>query len=271
MKRLRNTGNSLYTFSILNIDLLPAVFTIFLILLWESITRLNLVDPFILPAPSKVVHTLVITFPLMGQHMMATVFEAVVGFSIAIIAGSFIAVVMDKVGVLKRIFYPLLITSQTVPIITLAPLFAMWFGFGYLPKIVIVVLVCFFPITISLLKGLESVDKDLLNLLKSMGASSWDIYKIVKLPAALPSFFSGLKISGTYSIMAAVIGEWVGGRRGLGIYMLRVKNSFATDRVFAAILVIVLLSIGVLKLIGFIESKAMPWNKEKYGLKKEEE
>lgn len=271
MKRLRSTGNSAHILKSLNIDLLPVIFTIFLLLIWEAVTRLGLVDPFILPAPSKVVHTLITTFSLMGQHIAATVFEAAVGFSIAVLAGMIIAIMMDKLKVFKRMLYPLLITSQTVPIITLAPLFAMWFGFGYLPKIVIVVLVCFFPITISLLKGLESVDKDLLNLLKSMGASSWDIYRIVKLPAALPSLFSGLKISGTYSIMAAVIGEWVGGKRGLGIYMLRVKNSFATDRVFAAILVIVLLSIGVLKLLSFIEGKVMPWNKEIYEINKEEE
>ncbi|SES89914.1 ABC-type nitrate/sulfonate/bicarbonate transport system, permease component [Natronincola peptidivorans] len=262
MKKLKSIGSVLSGFSKGNIDFLPVGFIVVLILLWEGVARLALVPPFILPAPSKVLHTLVTTLPLMEQHITATMFEAVVGFSIAILAGILLAIMMDSMKIIKRVFYPLLITSQTVPIIILAPLFAMWFGFGYLPKIVIVVLVCFFPITLSLLEGLESVDKDLLNLLKSMGASRWDIYRMVKLPAALPSFFSGLKISGTYSIMAAVIGEWVGGKRGLGVYMLRVRQSFAIDRVFATIVVIVLLSIGVLKLIGYIEKKAMPWNKE---------
>jgi ABC-type nitrate/sulfonate/bicarbonate transport system permease component len=109
------------------------------------------------------------------------------------------------------------------------------------------------------LEGLSSVEEDLLNLIKSMGATKLQLYKMVKLPAALPSFFSGLKISATYSIMGATIGEWVGGKNGLGVYMLRVKHSFATDKVFAAIIIITLLSIGMLKIISFIEKRSMPW------------
>ena len=270
MKRFISTDKIFDKLTGLKIDILPLGFSLFLLSLWEIIARLGWVQPFILPAPSLIFKALVDTLPIMKEHIMATLFSAGVGFVMAIVLSMMISMTMDRLTLVRRTLYPLIITSQTVPIVTLAPLFAIWFGFGYLPKIVIVVLVCFFPITISLLEGLASVDKDLLNLLKSMGAKQFDVYKIVKLPATLPSFFAGLRISGTYSIMGAVIGEWIGGKKGLGVYMMRARQSFATDRVFATIVVIVLLSIAVLKIITFLEGRAMPWNKEMNKLLKEE-
>lgn len=263
MKRFASIDNTFKKFTKYKIDFLPLGFSLFLLALWEMIARLGWVQPFILPAPSVILKALIDTMPIMVDHLMATLVAAGWGFVAAVLLAMIMAIVMDKLTIVRRTLYPLVITSQTVPIITLAPLFAMWFGFGYLPKIVIVVLVCFFPITISLLEGLASVDQELLNLLKSMGARQLDIYKIVKLPAALPNFFAGMKISGTYSIMGAVIGEWVGGKKGLGVYMMRARQSFATDRVFATIILIVLLSIGLLKIISLIEGWTMPWNKGK--------
>jgi ABC-type nitrate/sulfonate/bicarbonate transport system permease component len=144
----------------------------------------------------------------------------------------------------------------------MAPLFIIWFGYGYTPKLVIVVLICFFPITISLLQSLSGVDRELIDLMRSMGSSRYQIYKYVKLPASMTGFFSGLKIAATYSIMGATIGEWVGGKDGLGVYMIRAKQSFSTDRVFAAILVVTVLSILLLKLIELIEKRSMPWSAE---------
>lgn len=270
MRRFINTDNILYKIKGLNIDILPLGFRLFLLFIWEMVSRLGWVQPFILPSPLVILKALIYNLPVMWQHIEATLYSAGVGFIMAILLAIIIGIFMDRLPIVKRTLYPLIITSQTVPIVTLAPLFAMWFGFGYLPKIVIVVLVCFFPITISLLEGLASVDKDLLNLLKSMGAKSLDVYNIVKLPAALPNFFAGLKISGTYSIMGAVIGEWVGGKKGLGVYMMRARQSFAIGRVFASIVVIVLLSIIVLKIITFIEGLVMPWNKELNKLSREE-
>jgi len=133
--------------------------------------------------------------------------------------------------------------------------------YGYTPKVVIVTLICFFPITISLLQGLATVDKELIDLLRSMGSNKLQIYKFVKIPSAMPGFYSGLKIAATYSIMGATIGEWVGGKSGLGVYMIRAKQSFETDRVFAAIIIIVILSILLLRTIEFAEKKNMPWLK----------
>lgn len=230
-----------------------------LLLIWEISSRIQVVPTYILPAPTTIIITLITNLPTMKEHILVTLMEALVGFMVSVVLAVFIAITMDGIPMVKKAIYPLIITSQTVPIITIAPLFAIWFGFGYLPKIVIVALVCFFPITISMLEGLASVEDDLLNLIKSMGAGKVQLYTTVKLPAAMPSFFSGLKISGTYSITGATIGEWVGGKNGLGVYMLRVKSSFATDKVFASIILITLLSIGMLKIISYTERKCMPW------------
>lgn len=249
MKKSENIGDKIISIS----------FFAILIFVWEVVARLGVVPTYILPAPTRIIKILFINLPILKEHIIVTSLEALVGFTISIIFAIVISMVMDSIPIIKKAVYPLIITSQTIPIITIAPLFAIWFGFGYLPKIVIVVLVCFFPITISLLEGLASVEEDLLNLIKSMGASKFEIYKIVKLPAAMPNFFSGLRISGTYSIMAATIGEWVGGKNGLGVYMLRVKHSFATDKVFAVIIIITLLSVSILKIIKVIEKKCMPW------------
>jgi ABC-type nitrate/sulfonate/bicarbonate transport system permease component len=234
-------------------------FFLLLIASWEIISRTGSMPAYILPAPSTIIYSLAVNFKLMRLHILVTIIETLSGFAAAVFLGVLIAIIMDSIPFVKKVLYPLVVTSQTIPIITIAPLFIIWFGYGYLPKIIIVVLICFFPVTVSFLQGLGSVDPDLINLLKSMGSGKYQLYKIVKFPAALPSLFSGLKIAATYSIMGATIGEWVGGKDGIGVYMLRAKFSFATDKVFGAIIIITLLSIALLKLIEFIEKKSMPW------------
>jgi ABC-type nitrate/sulfonate/bicarbonate transport system permease component len=232
-----------------------------LLSIWEAISRFEVFPPFILPSPSSILVSLVTNFTSMQYDILITLYEALTGFIIAIILSVLIAVAMDSIIGFKKTIYPVLIISQTIPIIIIAPLFIIWFGYGYAPKIIIVTLICFFPITISLLQGLVAVDKEQIDLLKSMGAGKFQIYKFVKIPSAMPGFFSGLKIAATYSIMGATIGEWVGGKSGLGVYMIRAKQAFETDRVFAAIIVIVVLSILLLKIIEFAEKKNMPWLK----------
>jgi len=241
----------------------PLIFSGFLILIWHYVTEGGYIEKFILPSPRDIIVTLFEILPDLKGHIFATLQEAFIGFFIAIIFAIILAIMMDNVKLINKAIYPLLVVSQTIPIIALAPLFVIWFGFGKLPKIIVVVLVCFFPIVISLLDGLSSADKDILNLLKSMGANRLQIFKIVKFPGALVNFFSGLRIAATYSIMGAVIGEWLGGKEGLGIYMLRVKNSYALDKVFATIVIIVVLSMGVFKLISLVQYLVMPWNREK--------
>lgn len=198
---------------------------------------------------------------MLTGHAYVTLFEALLGFLVSVALAFVLAVAMDSLPLLGRALYPLLVTTQTIPIISVAPLFLIWFGYGLLPKVLVVVLVCFFPVAVSLLQGLTAVDPDLIDLLRSMGASKVMVLRLVKLPAALPSLFSGLKIAATYSIMGAVIGEWLGAQAGLGYYMTLAQRSFLTARVFATILIITVLSLGVFKVIEVLEGLLIPWRR----------
>jgi ABC-type nitrate/sulfonate/bicarbonate transport system permease component len=239
--------------------LYPWAFFIALLAVWELVSRFGAIPAFILPAPARIILSLFTGFGSMWRHILVTLFETVAGFSISILLAVVIAIIMDAVSGVKKTIYPLIVISQTIPIIILAPLFIIWFGYGYLPKIVIVILICFFPVSISFLQGLSTADRDYMDLLRSMGATRAQIYRFVKMPSAMPGFFSGLKIAATYSIMGATIGEWVGGKDGLGVFMIRAKHSFQTDKVFAAIIVITVLSILMLKIIEICEKRYMPW------------
>jgi len=254
VKRLPGTGiNSVHK---------PRLAAVLIILvLWEAGVRVFDMPSFILPAPSRVVVSLAESFPLIAAHTRVTLYESMVGFAIAVVFSFVIAFVMDSIPMIKEALYPVLVISQTIPIITIAPLFVIWFGYGLLPKVIVVFLVCFFPVAVSFLGGLESVDRDMYNLLKSMGAGRMQIFRLLKLPAALPSFFSGMKISAAYSIMGAVIGEWLGAKAGLGQFMRLSMHSFAVDRTLAAIIVIIVLSLGVFEVIRLLEKLFMPWEK----------
>lgn len=247
--------------------LIPMLFILAILVVWELVVNLAIVARYILPAPTDIVDALIANGSDIIMHTGVTFFEGMTGLLVAVLLSLLMAVVMDQFPIVKKAIYPVLVISQTVPIIVIAPLLAMWFGFGIAPKIFVVVLVCFFPITVNLIEGLQSVDGELINLVRSMGASKGQIFAKIKFPSALPYFFSGLKIAATYSIMGAVIGEWLGGKAGLGVYMLRARHAFALDLVFASILVIVVLSIILFYGIAGIQRALMPWEK----LKEEEE
>ncbi|WP_312855508.1 ABC transporter permease [Litoribacterium kuwaitense] len=236
------------------------LFILLLLLLWEIATWGTGIEQWILPPPSVVIQTLWETRDLLFTHIGPTLMATFAGLSIAIIVAVTIATLTDVAYWIRQTIYPPLVISQTIPIIALAPLFMIWFGYGLLPKIIVVALVCFFPITISLADGYRQVDPSMLRLLRSMGASRWQQFKMVKLPGALPSFFSGLRIAGTYSVMGAVIGEWLGASKGLGVFMTRSSQSFQTDRVFAAIIVVVLLSLTIFLLIEVCARLTMSWH-----------
>lgn len=253
MKKSINTGNKL----------VPVVFQIALLLLWQIMAEIGKIPKYILPSPKDIAISLYKILPEIKTHIYTTLEEAVIGFCIAIILSVVIAVLMDNYEIVKKSIYPVLVVSQTIPVIALAPLFMVWFGFGITPKVIAVILVCFFPVAVSLLDGLDSVDRDMINLLRSMGASKLQIFRYVKFPGAMSSFFSGLRIAATYSIMGAIIGEWLGGEKGLGVYMIRVKHSFALDKMFAAILIIIVLSMALFGLIYLIQRWLMPWENHK--------
>ncbi|MGL4772266.1 MAG: ABC transporter permease [Clostridium sp.] len=247
---------------ILGDKLIPIVFVIILLMLWELTVTLGGIEKYIMPAPSDVISALIKDFNNLVPHIATTLYEGVVGFIIAIVISLILAIIMDLVPVIKKAIYPVLVISQTIPTIALAPLFIIWFGFGALPKIIVVVIVCFFPIVISMSDGLASVDKDLINHFKLMGASKLKTFIHLKLPYGLINFFSGLKIAATYSIMGAVIGEWLGGDKGLGVYMTRARSAYALDKMFAAIVMIVVISMALFFLVGLMERVCTPWNKK---------
>lgn len=240
---------------------IPVLFIFIILIFWQLIVDRGIIARYILPSPYDVVVVCIKILPDIKEHILTTLQEALIGLVVAIALSVILAVLMDNFTLLKKAIQPLLVVSQTIPVMVLAPLFAMWFGFDMLPKIIVVILVCFFPIVVNLLEGLNSLDQDLLNLMKSMKASRWYIFSLAKFPASLGSFFSGLKIAATYSIIGAVIGEWMGGKSGLGVYMTRVRQSFALDKVFASILIIIVLSILLFEIIELIQYLAMPWRR----------
>jgi ABC-type nitrate/sulfonate/bicarbonate transport system permease component len=230
------------------------------IVLWQLAVSLKIINAFSIPSPSQIVVALFYEMPLLSSHLLTTLYEGVLGILVSVVLSFIFSVLMDLSPKFKRTIYPIMILSQTVPIIVLAPLLAMWFGFGVAPKVVVVTLVCFFPITVSMTEGLNSVDHDLIDLMRAMDATKLQIFTKIKFPATMISFFSGLKIAVTYSIMGAIIGEWMGGKAGLGVYMMRVKNSFAYDKMFAAILLVSVTSIIIFKLIEYLQRVTMPWH-----------
>lgn len=233
-----------------------------IVVVWELGCRLLAVDPLTLPAPSRILGALWAARTVAAGHALTTLGETVVGFSVSVVFAVAAALAMDSLGWVRRAVYPLLVASQTVPIVAVAPLFVLWFGFGLLPKVLVVVLVTFFPIVVALLDGLASADRDATDLLESMGASrSQQLFKL-RLPGALPSFFTGLRIAVTYAVIGAIFGEAVGAVDGLGIWMVLSKNLFKTDLVFAAVLVTGALTLGLWLLVGLAERLVIPWYRE---------
>lgn len=233
------------------------------IVIWQVSVVLGDIPEWLLPAPSDVLDSLIKDSDMLLSHTGYTFAAALAGFILAIVSGFIIALIIDYWPLLGTKIYPLLVLSQTVPIITVAPLIIIWLGYGLLPKILVAVLVCFFPITINIIGGLQAADNDLSDLMKVMGASRWQIMRIARIPAALPSFFSGLKISATYCVTAAVIGEWLGSSKGLGVVLTRASHSFQMGRVFAAIAVIVFLSLIFFLLIEAMARIVIPWHYRK--------
>lgn len=238
----------------------PPLLTLFLLLaVWETGARLSKVEAWLLPAPSRIAKTLVDSWELLLRHTGPTLTEAALGFGLGIGVALLLAVGMELFPWLRRGVYPLLITSQTVPVIAVAPLLILWFGYELLPKVLIVALVTFFPVVVSTVDGLRSADPDMVRLLKSMGAGEWRVFRMVRFPHALPSFFSGMKIAATYGILGAVIAEWLGASEGLGVFLIRSQNSFAADQVFVAIAVITFWSLILFGLVQVLARWTAPW------------
>jgi ABC-type nitrate/sulfonate/bicarbonate transport system permease component len=230
-----------------------------LAVLWELAARLWEIQPWLLPAPTQILSAGAAARELLGPHLWQTAQETLWGFALALAVGLSLGVLIELSPLLRNALYPLLVVSQTIPTIAIAPLLAIWLGYGIWPKIIVVGLVCFFPIVVSTADGLRGVDQELVALLRTMGASQADIFRLVRLPGALPAIFSGVKIAVTYSVVGAILGEWVGASRGLGVFMLRASNSFRTDWVFASIAITAALSVCLFALVALVERLALRW------------
>ena len=237
------------------LKLAPVMVVAVLLIIWELVVQLLDIPLYVLPAPSDMLKTFVTELPILAGNAGVTVMEALVGMGISFFVGILTGIVMDAMPLVRRCIYPILVVTQTVPVIVLAPIFIIYMGFGYAPKILTVVLMCFFPIVVSFCDGLGEMDQGYLNLVKTYGGSKWQIYRIVKIPAAMISLLSGLKVAATYSISGAVVGEWIASQSGLGYYLIRAKNGYMLDKVFACVLMIVILSLlmnGAVKLFGYV-------------------
>ncbi|MEM7798951.1 MAG: ABC transporter permease [Chloroflexota bacterium] len=230
-----------------------------LLLLWEIIVRWRAVPAWILPPPTAIGRALIENRAILWPHIGQTMLEVVLGLSVAIVTGIGTAALLQFSPRIREALYPLLVTSQTIPIIALAPLLIIWFGFGIIPKVIVVTLFCYFPIAINTIDGFNSASPVHIDLIAALGGTPLQIWTKVRLPAALPFFFSGLRIAATYSVVGAVVGEWVGASQGLGIYLLRSGSAFKTDQVFGGIFIISLLSILVFSIVFLVERRMIPW------------
>jgi ABC-type nitrate/sulfonate/bicarbonate transport system permease component len=242
--------------------LLPALLLFLLLGLWEGSVRLlarpDLVHT-IYPIPSGIAINLYEESALLAQHTVVTLAEIGLGLALALVGGLTLALLIFYSKTLERALYPLIIVTQNIPVFAIAPLLVIWLGYGLWPKVIVAALIAFFPIVVNTVDGLRATDEDFVHLLTILGATPWQMLVKLRLPSALPFFFSGLKIGATLSVVGAVIGEWVGARAGLGYLMLKENRLLNADLVFAAIIWLSALGLALFASVSLLERLAMPW------------
>jgi putative hydroxymethylpyrimidine transport system permease protein len=245
--------------------LLPAVVIAALIAAWQAAANWGLIagalglDDLLVPAPSEIAEALWQDRSLLADNGWVTLKEVLLGFGCALAAGLAFAVLLHISETARRAFYPLIVASQTIPIIVIAPIFVLWFGYGIGPKLGIIALICFFPITVNTLDGLRSVDPDAVKMMRTLDASRWQIFSRVEAPTALPYAFSGAKIAVAVAVIGAVFGEWAGADSGLGFLILNANAQLLTARVFAAVVVLSAFAIGLFALLALLERRVVRW------------
>lgn len=242
----------------------PPVVTLLLIgIVWELIVRMKLVYVWLIPSPTGVFEGMIADWPRLMMHLAATLKLTLIGFIGGALAGFLLATLLHFLPVVRKGLYPVLILSQNIPVIVIAPILTMLLGYGMMPKILLIILVCFFPICIAMLGGLAQADHQLKNYLRMIGASKWHLFIHLELPSALTNLFSGLKIAVSYSVLSAVVAEWLAPKVGLGGYMILSSRGYMPERVFAAVLLIVLMSLLLFWIVSFIESRFVHWRPKK--------
>ncbi|OOR87145.1 nitrate ABC transporter permease [Moraxella caviae] len=230
-----------------------------LLALWQAVVAFGLLPDYLLPSPVQIVAAFIDDFWLLMNHAKYTLLTALIGTLIGLLLSFVLSILMDLSAGFKEKIYPLLLLNQTIPTIAIAPLLVIWLGYGILPKVVLVVLSVFFPMTIALIDGYQSVEKEQLNLFKSMKASTYQSYRYLKIPSAMGYFFTGLKVAMSYALVSAVVAEWLGGYHGLGVYMTRVRKSYELDNMFAVIFFISVLTLLLIGLIKLIERRVLAY------------
>jgi putative hydroxymethylpyrimidine transport system permease protein len=227
--------------------------------LWQLILPVAHVPAYLLPTPPEIAADMATDWPVLEPALLVTFWEILLGFVISVAAGVGLAVLLHLLVVVRRAVYPVLIGSQTIPIIVLAPVLVILLGYGIAPKLVIVALICFFPIVVNGIDGLRSVDEELIRMMRTLNASRWAIFRRVEFPAALPSIFSGMRIAATFASVGAVFGEWSGSNQGLGYVMLAATPNLLTARIFAAIVLLTVIALALFGAVSLLERIFVPW------------
>lgn len=238
----------------------PTVFLLIIFTVWWAVTASDIAPPYILPSPQDTWSALVDNVGYLAGHTWVTTLETVIGFAIAAVVGIGMAVIMVYSKTTERTFYPIILFAQVIPKIAIAPLFVVWLGFGPEPKILVAVLMAFFPIVIAGISGLRSVDPEALELASIMGGSRLKIFVKIRFPAALPELMSGLKVAATLAVTGAVVGEFVGSNAGLGYVILQANGLLDTAMLFAALIIMSLLGVILFLLLEVIERLTIPWH-----------
>jgi putative hydroxymethylpyrimidine transport system permease protein len=226
---------------------------------WEMVVRIFGIPAFLLPGPLAIARAFWESHGLLLEHAVPTVEEALVGFLCAAVTGVLSGLLINRSPLAERSLYPWLVVSQTLPIIAIAPILVTWFGYGPAPKVIVVTLFCFFPITVATVDGLRDIDPDLIRLMRSFGANRRRIFLMVEVPGVLPFLFGGARLAVTYCVIGAVIGEWVGSSKGLGFLMIQDKVQFQIPRLFAEIALLSILGVSLFLLVTLAQRLLAPW------------
>ncbi len=242
--------------------LLPLVLLASTVGVWELVVRAAQVPDYLFPAPSAIAASLDSDRGLLASATLVTAREVVLGYLLAVALGLALAVLLHFSDALRRALLPILVLSQTVPTVLLAPLLAILLGYGITPKLVVVAIVCFFPIVVNAVDGLRSTDAELVQMMRTLHGNRLAIFRRVEAPGALPALFSGARIAATYAAVGAVFGEWAGSSAGLGFVMLQAQPALLTARIFAAVLILSALALALYALVSLAERLLTPWNRE---------
>ncbi len=239
---------------------LSVLFLLLLLGIWEFWIWFFHVPKYLLPSPSGIALAMKKDWSrYLLPNLWPSLIEVLVGFAIAVVAGVGLAVVLHLYGPLRRAVYPILIGSQTIPIVVLAPILVILLGYNLLPKVVIVALICFFPIVVNGLDGLRMVDDEFIHMMRTLDASRWAIFRKVEFPGALPSIFSGMRVAATFAAIGAVFGEWAGSSQGLGYLIQASTPNLQTARIFGCIVLLTLMAMALFGLVSLLERLVCPW------------